>query len=92
MLQDNFNENNNYDIGLNSENLLFEPSSYLPLSDNITPQITANNLVLDNPFNSIIGETGSAIINHNKKTINFTGEYENPVKYQYLQQLNRRQK
>ena len=79
MLQDNSNDNNNYDLGLNSANMLFEPSRYLPLSDTITPQITPNNLVLDNPFNSIIGETGSAVINHNQKTISFDGEYENPV-------------
>ena len=49
------------------------------MNDNITSQIIVNDSVLDSPFDFVIGEIGNATMNHNQKTINFAGKYENPV-------------
>ena len=66
-------DTNNYDI--NSINSFSEFDN----NSNIFPQIVSNDSAFSSPFDAIIGETGSATLNHNQKTISFSGEYDNPV-------------
>ena len=48
----------------------------LIINDNITPQLSNNSTT---SFDSVIGETGHTTLGSKLKTIDFSGEYENPV-------------
>lgn len=80
MFDDTLNSNDfQSDLANNGSNSIEDSNLYLNSSDPISSNSTPNSLALSSPFDSILGETGSAMINHNQKKIDFDGEYENPV-------------
>jgi len=54
----------------------FALDDQLIINDNITPQLSNNSTT---SFDSVIGETGHTTLGSRLKTIDFSGEYENPV-------------